>query len=133
MATILLIEDVRSHQCLISHRLTTHQFEVVIAVDGQEGLAQAQSLAPSLDLILMDIKLPEMDGWELARILKANCRASFIPIIAVTAYAMNDDRQRALAVGCDDYVSKPIDFDELLNKVRTWIGRRHCSAQIDSH
>ncbi|HET6425598.1 MAG TPA: response regulator [Planctomycetaceae bacterium] len=120
MVKILLIEDVASHQHLICHCLRAHDYEVVVAADGRSGLCEAQQSADEIELILLDIKLPEMDGWDLAEQLKANVRTRHIPIIAVTAYAMPADGQQAIAAGCDDYTSKPIDFCELVDKVRTW-------------
>ena len=109
MAKILLVEDNELNHDMLSRRLTRRGFEVVIAVDGAQGVALA--LAESPDLILMDMSLPVMDGWEAAQRLKAAPETQVIPIIALTAHAMAGDREKALAAGCDDYDTKPIEFN----------------------
>jgi CheY-like chemotaxis protein len=114
---ILLIEDNDSNRDLISRYLNLFEIDVAIAVNGQEGLVRAQSEPDNFDLILMDMNLPEVDGWEVTRRLKANGATKSLPVIAITAHAMVGDREKALAAGCDDYVSKPIDFNILLRKI----------------
>jgi len=113
---ILLIEDNELNRDMLSRRLQRQGFEVVMAVDGDEGMAKAQSEAPAL--ILMDMSLPGIDGWEATRRLKAAAPTRKIPIIALTAHAMTDDRAKALAAGCDDYDTKPVDLPRLLSKIQ---------------
>jgi two-component system, cell cycle response regulator DivK len=115
MATILLVEDNEMNRDMLGRRLKRRGYEVLIAVDGAEGIAQAQTEAP--DLILMDMSLPVIDGWEATRRLKSAPETGFIPIIALTAHAMSGDREKALEAGCDDYDTKPIEFDRLLSKI----------------
>ena len=115
MTKILLIEDNELNRDMLSRRLEHRGFHVVAAEDGQQGLAAAHAEAP--DLILMDLSLPQMDGWELARILKADPATRDIPLIALTAHAMCGDREAALQAGCDDYDTKPVDLDRLLSKM----------------
>ena len=116
MAKILLIEDNEMNRDMLSRRLERRGFEVAIALDGAEGLEKAASELP--DLILLDMSLPVMDGWEAAKLLKQRPATAAIPIIALTAHAMSGDRERALEVGCDDYDVKPIEFERLLEKMR---------------
>lgn len=116
MAKVLLIEDNEMNRDMLSRRLERRGFEIVIAVDGKEGLEKARSDRP--DLILLDMSLPVMDGWEAASILKRQPETAGIPIIALTAHAMSGDRERALEVGCNDYDVKPIEFERLLEKMR---------------
>jgi CheY-like chemotaxis protein len=106
MAKILLVEDNDMNRDMLSRRLTRKGYEVAIAVDGQQGVDMARSEAP--DLILMDMSLPVMDGWEATRRLKADPATASIPVIALSAHAMSGDREKALAAGCDDYLAKPI-------------------------
>jgi two-component system cell cycle response regulator DivK len=115
MAKILVVEDNEMNRDMLSRRLMRKGYEVIIALDGEEGVAKAQSDAP--DLILMDMSLPVLDGWEATRRLKADPETQAIPIIALTAHAMAGDREQALAAGCDDYDSKPIEFRRLLDKI----------------
>jgi CheY-like chemotaxis protein len=112
---ILLVEDNEMNSDMLSRRLTRRGFEVELATDGLQGLELAQKVSP--DLILMDMSLPRLDGWEVTRRLKASPLTRSIPVIALTAHAMNDDKQRALDAGCDDYDSKPINFERLLSKI----------------
>jgi CheY-like chemotaxis protein len=116
MPKILLVEDNEMNQDMLSRRLKRKGFEVVLAVDGQEGIDLAQSQAP--DLILMDMSLPVVDGWEATRLLKAQPGTRTIPVIALTAHAMAGDREKALEAGCDDYDTKPIDLERLLGKIQ---------------
>ena len=116
MAKILLVEDNEMNHDMLSRRLTRRGFQVVIAVDGAQGVALA--LAESPDLILMDMSLPVMDGWEATQRLKTVPETQAIPIIALTAHAMAGDREKALEAGCDEYETKPVEFARLLDKVR---------------
>jgi len=113
---ILLVEDNEMNRDMLSRRLQRRGYEVVIAVDGSQGLELAQSETP--DLILMDMSLPVLDGWEATRRLKAAPETSSIPIIALTAHAMSGDREKALEAGCDDYDTKPTELDRLLEKIQ---------------
>jgi two-component system, cell cycle response regulator DivK len=115
MPKILLVEDNEMNRDMLSRRLIRRGFEVVLATNGQEGLALAQSSHP--DLILMDLSLPTLDGWEATRQLKSSVATAAIPIIALTAHAMSGDKEQALAAGCDDYDTKPIEFERLLEKI----------------
>jgi CheY-like chemotaxis protein len=115
MAKILLVEDNEMNRDMLSRRLLRKGYEVVMAVDGEQAVAMAQSEKP--DLILMDMSLPVIDGWEATRRVKASEASSGIPIIALTAHAMSGDRERALGVGCDDYDTKPIEMSRLLEKI----------------
>jgi CheY-like chemotaxis protein len=115
MAKILLVEDNEMNRDMLARRLERRGYEVVMAVDGDQGLQLAQAEAP--DLILMDMSLPVLDGWEATRRLKAMPVTQAIPIIALTAHAMSGDREKALEAGCNDYDSKPIEFPRLLGKI----------------
>lgn len=115
MQRVLLIEDNPMNRDMLSRRLERRGFSISVAADGREGLRAASKEAP--DLILMDLSLPEIDGWELTRRLKSNPETRGIPILALTAHAMGDDRDKALAAGCDDYDSKPVVFEQLLEKM----------------
>lgn len=112
---ILLVEDNAMNRDMLSRRLLRRGHEVVIAVDGQMALEVASSERP--DLVLMDLGLPVMDGWEATRRLKGDAHTSAIPVIALTAHAMTDDRMRALQAGCDDFDTKPVDMDRLTGKI----------------
>ena len=118
MRKILLIEDNEMNRDMLSRRLERKGFEVVIAEDGQAGVELASSSNPGL--ILMDLSLPVMDGWEATRCIKANPATQKIPVIALTAHAMAGDEQKALEAGCDDYDIKPIDFNRLLGKIENY-------------
>jgi CheY-like chemotaxis protein len=117
MTKILLVEDNETNCDMLLRRLRRLGYEVTGADNGVSGIAAAQSHAP--DVILMDLNLPEMDGWEAARRLKANAVTREIPIIALTAYASESDRAGAIEAGCDDYETKPLDLEQLLKKIRT--------------
>jgi CheY-like chemotaxis protein len=119
---ILLVEDNEMNRDMLSRRLERRGFEVMIAVDGGEGVEKAQTESP--DLILMDMSLPVIDGWEATRLLKAEPHTQDIPVIALTAHAMSDDREKAIAVGCDDYDTKPIDLPHLLVKIDALLKER---------
>jgi len=120
MAKILLVEDNEMNRDMLSRRLKKKGHDVVIAVDGQQGVDMATSETP--EIILLDMSLPVMDGWEAAKHLKANAATSGIPIIALTAHAMAGDREKCLAVGADDYDTKPVDFKRLMGKINTLLG-----------
>jgi CheY-like chemotaxis protein len=115
MTKILLVEDNEMNRDMLSRRLGRKGFEVVIATDGAQGVEMARSEAP--DLILMDMSLPVLDGWEATRRLKADAELARIPVIALTAHAMAGDREKALEAGCDDYDTKPIELSRLLGKI----------------
>lgn len=122
MAKILLVEDNEMNRDMLSRRLIRKGFDVVMAVDGEQAVALAQSELP--DLILMDMSLPIIDGWEATRRVKAADATSRIPVIALTAHAMSGDREKTLNAGCDDYDTKPIEMPRLLEKIETLL-RRH--------
>jgi two-component system, cell cycle response regulator DivK len=115
MSKILLVEDNEMNRDMLSRRLQRQGYEVVIAMDGEEGLAKAQSEGPAL--ILMDMSLPGIDGWELTRRLKSGAGTCSIPVIALTAHAMNEDRDKAMAAGCDDFDTKPVELPRLVSKI----------------
>jgi len=115
MARILLVEDNEMNRDMLSRRLERKGFEIAMAVDGREGVEMATS--GEYDLILMDMSLPEIDGWEATRQLRAAPETERTPIIALTAHAMAGDREKALEAGCDDYDTKPIELDRLLSKI----------------
>lgn len=115
MTKILLVEDNEMNRDMLSRRLQRKGYSVVTAQDGEEGHLLA--LAESPDLILMDISLPVMDGWQVTRLLKTNDSTSHIPIIALTAHAMVTDREKAFEAGCDDYDTKPVEFGRLSEKI----------------
>ena len=120
MAKILLVEDNEMNRDMLSRRLTRKGYEVAIAVDGEQGVAMARAEAP--DLILMDMSLPVLDGWEATRQLKAAPETQAIPVIALTAHAMAGDREKAVEAGCDDYDIKPIEMPRLLEKIEALLG-----------
>ena len=115
MAKILLIEDNEMNRDMLSRRLIRNGHEVSIAIDGQQGADMAMAQLP--DLILMDMSLPVIDGWEATRRIKANDATRKIPVIALTAHAMAGDREKAMEVGCDDYDTKPVEISRLLGKI----------------
>jgi len=117
MPKILLVEDNEDNRDMLSRRLIRNGYDVSLANDGGAGVAQALSEVP--DLILMDMSLPVLDGWEATRRVKENPATRAIPIIALTAHAMADDREKAIAAGCDDYDTKPIDLPRLLEKIES--------------
>jgi CheY-like chemotaxis protein len=122
MTKILLVEDNEMNRDMLSRRLLRKGYEVVMAVDGQQAVTMAQSENP--DLILMDMSLPVIDGWEATRRVKAAGTTSHIPIIALTAHAMSGDREKALGAGCDDYDTKPIEMPRLLEKIDALLAPR---------
>lgn len=120
MTTILIVEDNEMNRDMLSRRLAKRGYDVKTAVDGAEGIAMARQLLPKL--ILMDMSLPEIDGWEAARRLKADETTRAIPIIALTSHAMAGDREQALAAGCDEYDTKPVELPRLLEKMERLLG-----------
>ena len=117
MTKILYVEDNEDNIYMLSNRLARKGYEVIVATDGEQGVDLARSEAPAL--ILMDLTLPVVDGWEATRRLKAASETRDIPVIALTAHAMSDDRDKALAAGCDDFDTKPVDLKRLLGKIQT--------------
>ncbi len=123
MPKILLIEDNEMNRDMLSRRLMRRGHEVSLAVDGRAGIEKAQREQP--DLVLMDISLPELDGWQATRILRADPTTAGIPIIALTAHALESDRAGSLEAGCDDYDTKPVEFERLLAKMDALLARKH--------
>ena len=122
MPKLLLVEDNEDNRDMLSRRLIRKGYEVSIAVDGAEGIVKAQDEKP--DLILMDMSLPIIDGWEATRQVKADPRTASTPVIALTAHAMAGDREKAVAAGCDDYDTKPVDLPRLLGKIEALLAKR---------
>jgi CheY-like chemotaxis protein len=120
VAKILLVEDNEMNRDMLFRRLARQGHEVVVAIDGAQGLAMAEKERP--DVVLMDMSLPVLDGWEATRRLKSNVATRGIPVIALTAHALTEDRERALAAGCDDYDTKPIDLPRLTEKIARLVG-----------
>jgi two-component system, cell cycle response regulator DivK len=120
MSKLLLVEDNEMNRDMLSRRLQRKGFQVVMAVDGEDGIKKALSEAP--DLILMDMSLPLLDGWEATRRLKASPETSAIPVLALTAHAISGGRERAMDAGCDDYDTKPVEFSRLLEKIQALLG-----------
>ena len=122
MATILVVEDNEENRDMLSRRLQRKGYVVLMAVDGAEGVAMAQAEGP--DVILMDMSLPVLDGWDATRQLKAAPQTAAIPIIALTAHAMAGDRAKAVEAGCDDYDTKPIELPRLLGKIEALLEKK---------
>jgi CheY-like chemotaxis protein len=122
MSKVLLVEDSEESREGLARHLRRRGYQVLVAVDGRQGTEVARTEAP--DLILMDMSLPVLDGWEATRRLKAAPETRHIPVIALTAHAMAGDRERALEAGCDDYDTKPVEFARLLLKMETLLGKR---------
>jgi len=123
VSKILLVEDNEMNRDMLSRRLERKGYQVIMAVNGEEGVEMAKSEGP--DLILMDMSLPVIDGWEATRRIKAGPETQKIPVIALTAHAMSGDREKALEAGCDDYDTKPIEFANLLIKIETLLRSPH--------
>jgi CheY-like chemotaxis protein len=121
MPKILLVEDNEMNRDMLSRRLVKRGYEVVVAVDGQEGVQKARAEVPAL--VLMDMSLPVLDGWEATQALRADPATRSIPVIALTAHAMAGDREKALAAGCDDFDTKPIELERLLAKIEALLAR----------
>jgi two-component system cell cycle response regulator DivK len=117
MSKILIVEDDRANREMLARYLTLLGYRIVLALDGAQAVTLAQTEHP--DLILMDMRLPVMDGWEATRRIKAGTMTRAIPVVALTAYAMDDERRRCLEAGCDDYETKPLEFPRLLAKLRS--------------
>jgi two-component system, cell cycle response regulator DivK len=127
MARILLVEDNEMNRDMLSRRLQRQGHDVLIAVDGREGVEMSKTERP--DIILMDMSLPVLDGWEATRRIRADADTAALPVIALTAHAMESDRQQALAAGCDDYDTKPIDLKRLLEKIDKLLARERPGAR----
>ncbi|MGH7588116.1 MAG: response regulator [Gemmatimonadota bacterium] len=121
MTRILLVEDNEMNRDMLSRRLARKGYEVALAVDGRQGVEMAQTM--DYDLVLMDMSLPEVDGWDATRQLKSDPATEALPIIALTAHAMSGDREKALEAGCDDYDTKPIEMERLLGKMEALLAR----------
>ena len=120
MPRILMVEDNEENRDALSRRLQRRGFEVLMAVDGLQGVAMAKAERP--DLILMDMNMPELDGWEATRQIKADPATASVPVIGLTAHAMTGDRERAIAAGCTDYHTKPVEFPRLLGQIEAILG-----------
>jgi two-component system, cell cycle response regulator DivK len=120
MAKVLLVEDNEMNRDMLSRRLIRRGFEVIFAVDGQQGVDLARSERP--DIILMDMSLPVIDGWEATRRVKSDDATRGVPVIGLTAHAMSGDRERAMEAGCDDYDTKPVELDRLIGKIERLLG-----------
>ena len=122
MPRLLLVEDNEDNRDMLSRRLIRKGYEVLLAVDGGDGVAQALLHQP--DLILMDMSLPVLDGWEATRQIKAAAETRAVPVIALTAHAMSGDREKAIAAGCDDYDTKPVELPRLLEKIEALLAKK---------
>jgi CheY-like chemotaxis protein len=120
MAKVLLVEDNEMNRDMLSRRLIRRGFEVVFALNGKEGVELARSEKP--DIILMDMSLPIMDGWEATRRVKADDVTRGVPVIGLTAHAMAGDREKAIEAGCDDYDTKPVEIERLIGKIEKLLG-----------
>ena len=123
MTKILYVEDNEDNVYMLSRRLKKKGFEIVVAVDGEQGVEMASSEKP--DLILMDLSLPKMDGWTATKRIKSNNDLKSIPIIALSAHAMEEHKQRAIESGCNDYDTKPVDIERLLSKISAQLGAKN--------
>ncbi len=121
MTRILYVEDNEDNVYMLVRRLRRHGFEVIVAGDGAQGIEAARRERP--DVVLMDLSLPVLDGWEATRRLKQAAETRAIPVVALSAHAMAGERERALEAGCDDYDTKPVDLDRLLAKIRAQLGK----------
>ena len=119
---ILIVEDNMDTYELVHFILEKHGFETFLAVNGRDGVTAAQKQKP--DLIIMDMSMPEMDGWTATALIKRDEGISFIPLVALTAHALPGDRQRAMDSGCDEYITKPMDLDDLVETVQYWVSKR---------
>ena len=123
MTKILYVEDNEDNVYMLSRRLKRKGFEIVVAIDGEQGVEMASSEKP--DLILMDLSLPKMDGWTATKRIKSNSDLKSIPIIALSAHAMEEHKQRAIESGCNDYDTKPVDIERLLSKISAQLGAKN--------
>ncbi len=129
-AKILLVEDNEANRDMLTRRLVRHGFSVCSAADGPSGVAMAGEVMP--DVILMDVALGAMDGWEATRLIKSEPSTAWIPVIALTAHALATDRQRSVVVGCADFDTKPVDLERLIGKIRAVLNRRNSAADETS-
>jgi two-component system, cell cycle response regulator DivK len=127
MHTILLVEDNEMNRDMLSRRLERRGYRIVLALDGEAGVEKAAQELP--DLVLMDMSLPVLDGWEATRRLKSEPATRHIPVIALTAHAMSSDRERAMNAGCDDYDTKPVELPRLLGKIEALLGGAPAAAE----
>jgi len=130
MPRILLVEDNELNRDMLSRRLARKGYEVVVAVDGEEGIEKARSQRP--DVVLLDMRLPRVSGWEAAKVLKTSDRTRDILIIALTADAMDEDREQALRAGCDAYDTKPVDFQKLVTRIESLLQCRNHSSRLSA-
>jgi two-component system, cell cycle response regulator DivK len=130
MSKILLVEDNEMNRDMLSRRLKSRGYDVVLAVDGAQGVEMARSEKP--DLIMMDMSLPVLDGWEATRRIKGDDSLRGIPVIALTAHAMEGDRERAMNAGCEDYDTKPIELPRLLGKIEAQLARKSPGTAVTS-
>ena len=121
MTKVLLVEDNEMNRDMLSRRLTRRGFQVVCAMDGQQGVDLTRSEKP--DIILMDMSLPVMDGWEATRRVKSDGATRNVPVIGLTSHAMSGDREKAIEAGCDDYDTKPVELDRLIGKIERLVGK----------
>ena len=121
MPKVLVVEDNEMNRDMLARRLQRRGYEVIVSVDGEDGVNKARSDSP--DIILMDMDLPVLDGWAATRQLKASPETQSIPVIALTAHAMAGDREKALEAGCDDYDTKPVEFSRLTKKIESLLGK----------
>ena len=128
MPKILVVEDNEMNRDMLTRRLERRGYDVIVSGDGEEGISKVQSDRP--DLVLMDMDLPILDGWEATRRLKAAAETQAIPIIALTAHAMAGDRERALEAGCDDYDTKPVEFARLINKIEAQLAKPGVDKEV---
>ena len=115
MTHILIVEDNELNRDMLSRRLTRKGFQISLAVDGQEGVDKTKEVTP--DLVLMDMSLPKIDGWQATKLIKSNPDTKHTPVIALTAHAMAEDKEKALEAGCDDFDTKPVELPRLLEKI----------------
>jgi two-component system, cell cycle response regulator DivK len=120
MTKVLVVEDIETNRDMLSRRLIRRGFQVILAVDGQQGVDLARSERP--DIILMDMSLPVMDGWEATRRVKSDDATRGVPVIGLTAHAMAGDREKAIEAGCDDYDTKPVELERLIGKIERLLG-----------
>lgn len=121
MARVLIVEDDEMNRDMLSRRLVRRGYEVIMAVDGEEGVRKAKKERP--DVILMDMSLPQIDGWEATRRIKSSPETRSIPVIALTAHAMAEDEKKAMAAGCDDFDTKPVELSRLLGKIELLLSK----------
>jgi CheY-like chemotaxis protein len=126
VSRVLVVEDNEFNRDMLTRRLKRSGWEVLVAVDGREGIEVAS--AEAVDIILMDMSLPELDGWQATALLKSNQQTQKIPVIALTAHAMSGDREKALAAGCDEFETKPVEYSRLLAKMGILLGQENGQA-----